>query len=177
MITGTLHPHPHSSCDAIEALSAEVERSPPATLALRFRVVGDIGQLLIPAVGAASRRDGLWKHTCFELFLKAGGGAAYYEFNFSPSGDWAAYRFDGYRSGMANAEMTDAPAISSRHSADLFELDVDFSLPPGATTGDALSLSAVIEDRALRISYWAVAHAPAKPDFHHDNGFVLRLPA
>lgn len=177
MVTGILNPHLNSPCDAIESLAAQVDRSAPDKLILRFRVDGDIDRLLIPASAASNRRDGLWKHTCFELFLKAGSGAAYYEFNFAPSGEWAAYRFDGYRSGMTNTQMQDAPAISSRRSADRFELDVDLSLPPGVTTGDALALCAVIEDRTQRISYWAVAHAPLKPDFHHDNGFVLHLPA
>ena len=177
MITGNLNAHPNSPCDVVETLSAQVERSAPGKLALRFRIDGDIGQLSIPAGGASSRRDELWRHTCFELFLKAGASAAYYEFNFAPSGDWAAYRFDGYRSGMSNAEMPAAPTISSRSSAGRFELAVDLSLPSDVTSGDALSLTAVIEDRTQRISYWAVAHAPLKPDFHHDDGFVLRLPA
>ena len=183
MITGTLIAHPdsppNSSWAAIEAFSAQLSRSAaPGRLTLRFRIDGDIGQLLIPGAAAPGRQDDLWKHTCFEVFLKVGGTPAYYEFNFSPSGAWAAYRFDGYRSGMGPAEVS-APSIATQRTADRFDIDVDFALPHdiAAATPQPLSLTAVIEDRASRISYWAVAHAPLKPDFHHDNGFVLRLPS
>ena len=179
MITGILHPHPSSPRTAISALSAQIKRPAPERLALRFRIDGDIGELLIPASTAASRQDGLWKHTCFEAFLKVGNSPAYYEFNFSPSGDWAAYRFDGYRAGMANAEVRQAPAIATSRGVNRFDIDVGITLPHDvvATDPQPVSLTAVIEDRASRISYWAVAHAPLKPDFHHDNGFTLRLPS
>ncbi len=39
-----------------------------------------------------------------------------------------------------------------------------------------LALSAVIEETDGRLSYWALAHPAAKPDFHHAEAFVLSLP-
>ena len=39
----------------------------------------------------------------------------------------------------------------------------------------ALSFTAVIEDTDGRLSYWALAHAPGKPDFHHAHAFALEL--
>jgi hypothetical protein len=39
-----------------------------------------------------------------------------------------------------------------------------------------LGLSAVIEDTRGSLSYWALAHPPGKPDFHHADGFALELP-
>jgi hypothetical protein len=54
----------------------------------------------IPAAVAAARTDELWRHTCFEAFVRTSPGPAYYDFNFAPSTQWAAYRFDSYRSGM-----------------------------------------------------------------------------
>jgi len=38
-----------------------------------------------------------------------------------------------------------------------------------------LALSAVVEDDSGRLAYWALKHAPGKPDFHHPDGFVLEL--
>ena len=38
-------------------------------------------------------------------------------------------------------------------------------------------VSAVIEEVGGRISYWAAAHAPTRPDFHHSDGFALELAA
>ena len=40
-----------------------------------------------------------------------------------------------------------------------------------------IGLSAVIEDTAGSLSYWALHHPRSKPDFHHRGGFILRLTA
>ena len=39
------------------------------------------------------------------MFIRPEDGEGYYEFNFSPSGEWAAYRFSGYREGMADLPL------------------------------------------------------------------------
>jgi hypothetical protein len=38
-----------------------------------------------------------------------------------------------------------------------------------------LGLSAVIEDKAGHMSYWALAHPPGKPDFHHMDCFAYEF--
>jgi len=38
-----------------------------------------------------------------------------------------------------------------------------------------LGLSALIEDQSGGMSYWALAHPPGKPDFHHADGFALEF--
>ena len=40
-----------------------------------------------------------------------------------------------------------------------------------------LGLSAVLEDLNGEKTWWALAHAPDKPDFHHPDSFALELPA
>ena len=46
-------------------------------------------------------------------------------------------------------------------------------LPP---SGDwSVAITAVFEFDDGQKSYWALAHAPGKPDFHHPDGFVLDL--
>jgi ABC-type uncharacterized transport system permease subunit len=39
----------------------------------------------------------------------------------------------------------------------------------------ALALSVVVEHEDGVLSYWALAHPAAKPDFHHRDAFVLEL--
>jgi hypothetical protein len=65
-------------------------------LAVRYELRGNLAEVVIPAAAKGpARRHGLWKGTCFELFLGARGEARYWEFNFSPSGDWNVYGFAG----------------------------------------------------------------------------------
>ena len=64
--------------------------------------LGDIASWSSRRLPNRDRADDLWRTTCFELFV-AGEGTAYREYNFSPSGQWAAYDFDDYRAGMRNA--------------------------------------------------------------------------
>jgi hypothetical protein len=168
--------HPDSRCDAVTRIEVEVVRQ-QRNLMLTFVVTGTIGDLSLPAVTVPARTDELWRHTCFEAFVRANPSDAYHEFNFAPSTQWAAYRFDSYRVGMAIASEIAAPQIEVQSNAGRFDLKV--SLESGLMLGDAkwhLALSAVIEDTTGRKSYWALAHPPGKPDFHHADGFALELP-
>ncbi len=171
--------HPSTPGEAIFGLEVRPHVS-GKTLSLRYTLAGDIDALRFPAPGPPQRADGLWQDTCFEAFLKAQEPlAGYYEFNFSPSGTWAIYRFDAYRVGMEAVSATEPPAISLRHNAGRFELDALITLdglPMLAETTDIrLALSAVLKDKLGRVSYWACAHPPGKPDFHHPDSFVCTL--
>lgn len=42
-------------------------------------------------------REGLWQHTCCEIFVGHADHTRYIEGNFSPSGDWALMAFRNYR--------------------------------------------------------------------------------
>ena len=155
-------------------------RSPSTGLAVHYFVTGDMGALLLPLPLGSGRADELWRHTCFELFLGAGGENAYREFNFAPSLTWAAYRFDSYRQGMRPLEIP-APRIGTRQDARSFELQADLNLDgvfePDKPADWCLGLCAVIEETNGNISYWALAHPLGKPDFHNMECFALRLAA
>jgi hypothetical protein len=56
----------------------------------------------------------LWRRSCFEAFIGHGGGPDYWEYNFSPSGAWAAYHFSAYREGMAPLLKGAAPTVKPR---------------------------------------------------------------
>jgi hypothetical protein len=173
--------HPLSRCDWVSRAGVQVDRPTAGKLELRYFIEGDVEQmLLLPAHAPQGRADGLWQHTCFEAFIAASSGSAYYELNFSPSTRWAAYRFDGYRQGMTEVSDARPPDICAHQTADRFMLSVavDLDLRPDlpATAALRLALAAVVEDVDHRISYWALAHAPGKPDFHRAEGFLLSLP-
>lgn len=123
-----------------------------------------------PAAAGARRADDLWRHTCFEVFVATDDG--YVEYNLSPSGQWASYRFDGPRAGMRAADE-EATVEGLDGASDLVALEARIALPPGARR---LGLSAVIESVDGTTSYWALAHPTDRPDFHHPDSFILDLP-
>ncbi|HYC99348.1 DOMON-like domain-containing protein [Brevundimonas sp.] len=127
----------------------------------------------IPRSSDVGRTDGLWRSTCFEVFALLRDGR-YAEFNISPSGQWAAYGFSGYREGMANLEGP-IRVIRADRTGDDFEMDAIVSWKDWPFI-DRIGLSAVIEDVDGNLSYWALAHPSDKPDFHHPDSFVLTLP-
>ncbi len=157
--------HPGSPSRAVRAIHIEPQRS-GGTLLLTYRIYGNIDALQLPPRGLRP----LWQHTCCEAFVARAGMPAYHEFNFSLSGDWAAYAFTDYREGKP-IEAAD-PGIVVRVSAQALELNAALDLPGGSLL---LGLSAVIEERDGTLSYWALRHAPGKPDFHHREGFALEL--
>lgn len=169
--------HPILRCPAVTTITVDVERPSPTTLSLTFTLAGDLAALRIPPHVAGRRTDELWKQTCFEAFLRPAGGEAYYELNLAPSTQWAAYRFDGYRQGMAAATVIDALNIGTRTDDDQFVLAVALDLTDTPDLAGALRLgaSAVIETADGALSYWALAHPAGRPDFHHADGFVLDL--
>jgi len=169
--------HPDSICASVTRIDAEVTRQ-GASLLVRYGVSGNIAALQVPTPAVASRVDRLWQHTCCEVFIQGSGGA-YYEINLSPSTQWAVYRFTGYREGMTDVQVN-APIITLSVDTDKIELQarIDCSQLPGLSGNRCrVGVSAVIEDRAGGKSYWALAHAPGKPDFHHADGFVIELEA
>ena len=133
----------------------------------------------IPSLQPSLRADRLWQHTCFEAFVALEDKPEYYEFNFAPSGQWAAYRFQRYRDGISPADEIPAPEITVRSRADGLNLDAIVRLDSLSITQPEarlrLALSAVIEDKNGMLSYWALSHPPGKPDFHHRDSFVLGL--
>ncbi|MCC6171787.1 MAG: DOMON-like domain-containing protein [Gammaproteobacteria bacterium] len=206
---------------------------PSRPLRLRYLVAGDPAAVRWPralAAGEEPRRDGLWRHTCFEAFVAApaGCGSGYVEYNFAPSGAWAIYRFDGYRQGMRSEPAPVAPRIVvTRAAAGTTAIDVAAAwpsdvatevadvavagtvtgvtstatstaavaattatvvtaaaiaaadppgaVPPAGVPRIRLGLSAVLEAADGSLSYWALHHPSARPDFHNEGGFLLEL--
>lgn len=165
--------HPDTPCDAVTEILVDLERPRPDRLRLSYHLRGRIAGLRLPDPAAPTRTDELWRHTCLEAFVRAG-GQAYLEFNLSPSGQWAAYAFDGYRAGMRDFAPMDDPGIVTAQDDGALVLTATTPAPPSAL---ALGLCAVIEEADGRKSYWALRHPEGKPDFHHPDCFALEIPA
>ena len=199
--------HRSTPTDTIERFTVRAERDADGWLRFRYVVHGDVGRIALPAKATAQHTDNLWRHTCFEAFITAEDHPAYVECNFAPSSAWAAYRFSRYRTGMtalvptkppritlqiqelvrpepvevrdlrqAQAERASEKSLTPVHSASLV-LEARLQLGEFANRPLRIGLTAVIEDKAGDISYWALRHPNAKPDFHHRSGFILRLGA
>jgi len=171
--------HPSTPNDAVRSLGVRLRAEEPDILVLQYSLDADMSRVRVPLSGAGGRAGALWKHTCFEAFIAPADAPGYHEFNFSPSLDWAIYRFSAYREGMSPAEIGPAPKISVRQGNDGLELQSAVHLGHLADLRDArhlrIALAAVIEDENGRLSYWGLRHPPGKPDFHHPNGFALEV--
>jgi hypothetical protein len=137
-----------------------------------------MARLRIPSPQPVTRADGLWRHCCFEAFIRGAGKAGYREFNFSPSGAWALYAFRGYREPEPRAAESPAPAITVRQTDDRLELEAAVTIDAAGWPGSVLEigLAAVIETQQGSLSYWALKHPSPRPDFHHPDSFALSLP-
>jgi hypothetical protein len=106
-------------------------------------------------------------------------GPAYYEFNFAPSTQWAAYWFDSYRSGMRVATEIGAPRIEVQSSRACYRLQAGLEMDQMSSLRIdgkwRIGLAAVIEETSDHKSYWALAHPPGKADFHQSESFVLEF--
>ena len=172
--------HPAGDRGPVTRIEVEIRRARPAILTLAFELTGQPDGLRLPPPAAPGVLDGLWRHTCFEAFVGLPDGG-YIEVNLAPSGRWAAYGFSGYRQDMAPFQALPPPGIQFARTGDglVLKATLDLSgaddLPPDAPW--RLGLSAVIEDAAGAMGYWALAHPPGKPDFHHSDGFACEVRA
>ncbi len=172
----TAHPETHS--DAIRSVDAQVSVPSPGLLALSYSLRADLTRIRIGSEVTPGPADELWKHTCFEAFIQPEGSRGYYELNFSPTRQWAVYRFSGYREGMTTMVLANPPDIHVQRARDRLDLRVTFPLPVAA--GDAmphlrLAVTAVVEEESGRLCYWSGRHPPGKPDFHHPDGFAFEF--
>jgi hypothetical protein len=171
--------HPDAGGEFVWSIAAEAELTSRGALRCRYKLRGEVARLRLPRAGGGRRAEGLWRHTCFEAFVRAPDNRDYYEFNFSPALDWAAYRFEDYRAGMTVAAVAQAPGLQVRRDGDGLELAATVHLAGLTPLGNArelhLALAAVIEEENGRLGYWALRHPSGNPDFHHPESFTLEL--
>src|SRR5262245_52522763 len=171
--------HPDTLSQAVQEFQVSAGWTRDNALIFNYVLKADLSRLRIPPPRPPRKANRLWQRTCFEAFVSVKGKPEYYEFNFAPSGEWAAYSFQRYRDGTPLEDDKLAPRISVSNAADRFDLDAIVRLDrlpmisPHACL--LLALSAVIEDQSGELSYWALIHPPGKPDFPHPDSFALKL--
>jgi hypothetical protein len=172
-----LSPHPAAPGSAVSSISVALHGARQTQTELRYRVAGPQAAECLQNAVAGGRADGLWAHTCCELFVRPAGSTACREFNFSPRGAWAAYDFSDYRAGMRPAALGSEPRLQLQQEEGAWTLAVTLpgaDLAPAGHVGELLlGLCAVIEAPGGALAYWALAHPSARPDFHHRDAFVI----
>ena len=139
-----------------------------------FGIGAPASRFVIPEPCEPKRAEDLWQTTCFEAFLRVPGASSYREWNFAPSGEWAAYDFTGPREGRKDSK-TDAPYIRVEDNFTWWAFGATIAVPADSVW--ALGLSAILEEQDGAKSYWALAHPPGdKPDFHDPACFMAHLP-
>ena len=174
----TLIPHPATPPTEPLKVWANVEHAGAlgavATTNIWFGVGAPAGRFVIPPPAPQpARAEELWQTTCFETFLRIPGADSYREWNFAPSGEWAAYDFTSLREGRSDADVS-PPYIRVEDNLTWWALGATIAVEADAIW--ALGLSAVLEEQDGTKSHWALAHPPGeKPDFHAADCFAARL--
>jgi hypothetical protein len=166
--------HDASAETGVERVSARFLTRSRNEIVLRYCATGDLSTVTVPRRVSGRRKDDLWRNTCFEFFARFENEPAYWEMNFSPSSDWAAYRFSDYRNNRRNEPLASAAFFDILTTENRLRVDIRLSL--GALQSRSLrtarfGFSAVFRDAEERMSYWALAHPEGQPDFHHPTCF------
>lgn len=164
--------HPESRAGAVRRVTASAQRVGGGMLEFAYSLEADLERLRVPPTEPVRPGRELWRHTCCEAFVAAAGAPAYREWNFSPSGEWAAYAFRGYRE-AGETFAAAPPYLEVRRSESGLALRGRVAEPVEGRL--AIGLSAVIEAADGSLSYWALRHVPGRPDFHRREAFVLEL--
>lgn len=163
-----------------QCIDVTLTRQPNGGLTLRYAIHGLNLDLRIPTSHQPAPADALWQTSCCELFLapiSARGQTSYREFNFSPSGQSACYAFADTRQSVPHTTPVPPPQIECQRSEALIEVTASLppaALPPGGDTM-RIAVSVILEAEGGHHGYWALAHPPGSPDFHHHAGFLLTL--
>ena len=152
-----------------------------STLQITYQLEGELDELRIPnCSGQPLRQDLLWQATCLEFFLASAGYSDYWEYNLSPAGNWNVYHLDSYRKGLAEELAYKQLPFNVIRNDKQLSMSLTCALPPAlasptAAAGFEVGVSAVLQSSSGELSYWAVAHPGSEPDFHHREGFCLKL--
>jgi hypothetical protein len=160
-------------------------------LHLSYSLTGNVEDVFLPPTSVTpSRKDELWKTTCFEFFLAVKDQPQYREFNLSPSGDWNVYHMDKYRrvgfreetsiQGLA-FEVQKTPvtmsSLAESNEVGVFQLNAMLDLNSIVPQNQLLEfgITAIIQTTNGNETYWALAHPAPFADFHLRESFILGL--
>jgi len=169
-----LIPHPGSPAPKIRQITVDGERT-SKNLFLTYTLKGDWANFVFPdAQHPVIPPENLWEHSCCELFCREAGAALYQEYNFSPSGQWAAYAFVAYRKRQENGTPPAPRNMNWAQSDALLTCQVEIPVSAGLIQ---LALAVILERADNKLFYYALKHPPGAPDFHHADNFAQVLPS
>ena len=148
-------------------------------LTIHYALTGKIEDIFLPSPSVnATRKDDLWKTTCLEFFLAVKDLPQYWEFNISPSGDWNVYYMDAYRRIGFREEMSiQQLQFEMQKRTNVFQLNAAVDLNPIIRVEHILEVgvTAVIQTKEGRETYWALTHPASEADFHQRESFDLAM--
>jgi hypothetical protein len=122
------------------------------------------GLIRYPNGAWAQFKDQLWQHTCLECFIGLN-QQQYIELNFSPSHEYAHYRFESYRSTPQSLHW-DKPIQQLNTQSQVVEWRLRQLIPFDAIDWIDINVSMVVELHNGDKGYFALRHPAEKPDFH-----------
>ncbi|MGD8568561.1 MAG: DOMON-like domain-containing protein [Gammaproteobacteria bacterium] len=146
------------------------------TASIQYLMSGDIANVKFPPVAPQpQRRENLWQTTCFELFVSATDSKEYWEYNLSPSHDWAVFHFSDYRQNKSDDLATpDLTITTQRTNNKRFDLGCTIELPQAVKSHKMeLGVSAVVQNIHDQLYYYALIHCKKTADFHHRDSFII----
>ncbi len=120
------------------------------------------------------RQNEIWKSTCFEVFFKSTSQNHYFEMNCSALGAWNIYQFDEYRMGMREVAGAQCLGIKPTTRGGYLNLRTRFLIPRLTKTNVHVGLCAIVKV-ASETQYFALQHSGPKPDFHHQQDWIILL--
>ncbi len=76
---------------------------------------------------------------------------------------------------MRVADQISAPEIEVRQAPGCYILHATLAIGKLLSASSRLGVAVVIEETSGSMSYWALAHPPGKPDFHHADCYAYEL--
>jgi len=146
---------------------------------IHYALTGKIEDIFLPSLLVnPTRKDDLWKTTCLEFFVAIEDLPQYWEFNLSPSGDWNVYYMDAYRRiGFREETSIKRLQFETQKAANSFLLAAGVDLKPIIRLEQILEVgvTAVIQTKEGRETYWALKHPASEADFHQRESFDLAM--
>ncbi|MCI5142924.1 MAG: hypothetical protein D3909_14580, partial [Candidatus Electrothrix sp. ATG1] len=131
------------------------------SLQVAYELRGSLDEILLPLPGTApQRRNELWQSTCFEFFLGQSGSPQYWEVNLSPSGDWNAYSFTGYRQGMREETAIATLPLTQQRQPTSYQLALDFPLAQFTAPDQpiAVAVALILQGHNGQRAFYALSH-------------------
>lgn len=139
-------------------------------LLLKYSLSGDISEVSLDG----SECEELWRHTCFELFIRDREGSGYEEINCAPDGRFTRTWLSDYREVHSVKEFHPLPKMRSGSiggfECEIYFFDLDVS-------NREISVAVITADQSGTRRFWGVNHFGETPDFHHEENFFAFDPS